>query len=717
MRNGSLRFPVKTNGNGIDSASESRSPGFSRPPIPARSHFRVSSGQNHLMQKSALRRPGLAPLNVGNERNRSNSESLLQATQNNRSKRMGIVPRKRNDLGTVTENQKDRTSFHSRGQSHASALRDWKQPANVDHLGSSNVNGYPQKHLQDIIHPVHTLIPYLVRAPKKRKRRSKPQFVDSAVGVRHSLSLFDQITNDLIQSLPSRPQKGLSRLKDAQHEASFKIASLHHSVNMLIQEGQNNRATQLTKKKASKLCENACVSAVARCIHLANLLLDQSAPILADGKKIYIRTLICHVLGCSTEICHAFHPIRQIPKRTTITQKWYKSKNLPLQAAHRSLHDEPLRDESLTPTRERPVTARRIKDWSSSQQLNISNGLKPTATDHRSAAQSNVSQSTFPQPTVPLYLNGRSRSSSHADQYNILSSTDSNFALSPAMTPSSLGTFSTPGTPFNRSRSSSVATGAHGGAITPAVALMSLEKDHGLQFRFDRIYKLLEQTISHSRKALPALKEIFIRALTEAQTDLDRAHCEEWARRVRTCSLASELSGIMHKRLQAVKSPDPNTPNDKSFWELAKRFLMALSNLLQDVQAGMREGYIPGDIIALMRPVSNSTKAASHEIRDSPWKQLLPGSSGAESAASPSNSSIASNATYGHHRQRRSSGSNSYAASIPPTPLSAALGPAAQATIPSAPASSGSLERSFQGGWGERADALLQMQQTMVYRR
>ncbi|KAL8931446.1 MAG: hypothetical protein Q9211_006955, partial [Gyalolechia sp. 1 TL-2023] len=181
--------------------------------------------------------------------------------------------------------------------------------------------------------------------------------------------------------------------------------------------------------------------------------------------------------------------------------------------------------------------------------------------------------------------------------------------------------------------------------------------------------------------------------------------------------LASELSTIVHKRLQAVRSPDPNAWNDKSFWELAKKFLATISDLLQDVRASFREGNAHPEIVALMRPVSNLSKATSHEIRDSPWNTFSSSgplsSAGFGGATSPSSTS---SSVYGH-RHRRSSGSNSYAASIPPTPLSAALGPAAQATIPSTPASSGSLERSFQGGWGERADALLQMQQTMVYRR
>ncbi|KAL8935275.1 MAG: hypothetical protein Q9216_005509 [Gyalolechia sp. 2 TL-2023] len=754
MRNGSLRFPVRTNGSISEITSEARSPGFAKPPIPARSHFRVTSGQNNLMQKSGLRRPGLAPLNVGNERNRSNSESILQATQNNRSKRMGMVPKKKNDLGTVAENQQNRNSFHLRGQSHASALRDWSQTEDIS-PSTTNGNQASRRYLSDVTHPSRTFVSHLTKSRKRRKQRLKPNFVDSAIGVRYSLSTLDQITNALIQSLQSRPQKNWSRVKDAQHDASFRIDSLHHSVNMLIHEGQSDRATRSSRKRSATLSLNACHSAIARYSRLANLLLDQSSQVMADGVKMYIRTLVSHVLGSSVEICHAFHPSGQSSKRTTITQKRFTSKRIPSQVTRRALHDEPLRDQSLTPTRERPVTARRIKNWNSPQQPDFLNSLKSSAAvvhqppgqpTSSLASQPTPTHSIVSQPAVPLYLNGRSRSNSRADQYNIPSSTDSNFALSPAMTPSSLGAFSIPGTPLNRSRSSSIAAGAHGGRLTPGSSTPYFENDSALQTQFDKIHRLLEQTVAHSRKALPTLKEHFIRALDEAQTDLDRAHCEQWARRIRTCSLASELCAIVHKRLQAVvrsSSPDPSW-TDKSFWDLAKKFLATISDLLQDVRAAFREGNTHPELVALMRPVSNLSRATSHEIRDSQWGSgnsnnnnnnttgflagaagfggggggaVSPGSVVSTTASSSGGGGGGGGSVFGHHRQRRSSGENSYAASIPPTPLSAALGPAAQATIPSTPAGSGTLERSFQGGWGERADALLQMQQTMVYRR
>ncbi|KAL8930185.1 MAG: hypothetical protein Q9208_000802 [Pyrenodesmia sp. 3 TL-2023] len=734
MRNGSLRFPVRTNGGASEPASEARSPGFIRPPIPAKSHFRVTSGQNHMMQKSGLRRPGLAPLSIGNERNRSNSESVLQATQNNRSKRMGIVPKKKHDLSTVQESKQNRTSWHLRGQSHASALPDWNHEGDVENRGVGN--GHSQRRLEDKVHGSGNLGQHLIKARKHRTKRAKTQPVGTVKGVRYSLSTFDQCTDHLIQSLSSQPAKSWSGLKDTQHEASFKLASLHHYVNSLVDGTRSDLRTGCSNKKTASVSVNACNSAIARFTRLAYLLLDQSSPILADGGHEYVRTIILQTLGSSTEVCHAFHGVGRAPKRTTLTPERFTPEKARLQApplrSLQDLHDRPFRDQSLTPTRERPVTAKRVKNFDTAQQSSIAaNSIKQTTIPHLPMSQPSMPQtavlpSTVPHSAVPLYINGRSRSNSRADQYNLPSSTDSSFALSPAMTPSSVGAFSVPGTPLNRSRSSSVAAGALNGRMTPATTYF--DPDPELPIHFNRIRILLDDLLNTSRRTLPRLKETFIRALGAAQTNLDQPVREEWARRVRTCSLAAELTTILLKRLQAIHQQHPTSTNntnpsgpliwnEKSFWELCKKFLAAVSDLLMDVRAGYKTGYIADDIVELMRPVSSLSRAVSHEIHDSPWNTFLAPGGGHSVAASPGSVTGSTSGAYGHSRQRRSSGENSYAAGVPPTPLSAALGPAAQATVPSTPASSG-LERSFQGGWMERADWSLQQQQhTMVYRQ
>ncbi|KAL8969342.1 MAG: hypothetical protein Q9183_002045 [Haloplaca sp. 2 TL-2023] len=744
MRNGSLRFPIKPNGSDYDSASEARSPGFAKPPIPARSHFRVTSGQNHMMQKSGLHRPGPAPLHLGNERNRSNSESvLLQGAPNNRSKRMGMI-KKKNDLGTVEESQQKRSSYHLRGQSHASALRDWDHEGEVEHASNGNGHLHPLERPSEALHRPGTLTPHLTSTKRHRKGRSSTNFVASAKSVRYLLVTLGQSTHSLVGSLPNKSRQWY-KTKDAQHEVTFSTDNLYHSVTELchLPEGKTMNTPRQSKRKAISLSIHACQSTIARCVHLCNLLLEQSSQLLKDGERMYIRTLIWHIVGTSAELCHALYEYGRSSKRTTITQHRVKPKTLPVQLSHETLREEPLRDQSLTPTRERPITAKRVKNWNSPLQSSV-----PSVPSVHAPVKPTI---TTGQPSVPLYFNGRSRSNSRADQYSLPSSTDSTFPFSPAITPSTTinqhSIPSIPSTPLNRSRSSSVAAGR----LTPAN--VHIDTDFGLAAHFDKIYKLLDETIAHAHRVLPTLEEHFRAAFNDALKDADRAVCETWSKRVRNCTIALDLSKNLFKRLQILRFQDSSsgslrssTHPEKAFWDLAKRFLASVGDLLMDVRAGYRERGLKHEVANLMRGISKASRSAGHEIADSPFIHLASPATVSGNASSGIGTAATSTATspgagpppgsalgpgtagtnyphHHHHRQRKSSGSNSYS-NVPATPLSAALGPAAQATVPSTPAS-GALERSFQGGWGERADTLLMMQQqqqqqqqqTMVHRR
>ncbi|KAL8866846.1 MAG: hypothetical protein Q9174_006043, partial [Haloplaca sp. 1 TL-2023] len=620
MRNGSLRFPIKPNGSDYESASEARSPGFAKPPIPARSHFRVTSGQNHIMQKSGFHRPGPAPLHLGNERNRSNSESvLLQGAPNNRSKRMGMI-KKKNDLGTVEESQQQkRSSYHLRGQSHASALRDWDHEGEVEHKSNGNGHLSPRQRLSNVLHQPGTLIPHLTSTKKRKKGRSRPDFVTSAKSVRYLLVTLGQSTHSLVGSLPSKSRQWY-KTKDAQHEVTFSTDNLYHSITELchIPEGKTMNTPRQSKRKAISLSINACQSTIARCIHLCDLLLEQSSQVVKDGERMYIRTLMRHIVGTSAELSHALYERGRSSKRTTITQHKIKPKALPVQLSHETLREEPLRDQSLTPTRERPTTAKRVKKWNSPLQSSVPRGplpVKPTI--------------TTAQPPVPLYFNGRSRSNSRADQYSLPSSTDSHFPFSPAMTPAStINQHSIPSTPLNRSRSSSVAAGR----LTPANIHLntSPDTDFGLTAHFDKIYKLLDETVSHAHRVLPTLEDHFRTAFNDALKDSDRAICETWSKRVRNCTITMDLSNTLFKRLQILRFHDSSSSGhpvkksqpDKAFWDLAKRFLASVSDLLMDVRAAYRERGIKQDVANLMRGISKASRSAGHEIADSPFIHL-----------------------------------------------------------------------------------------------
>ncbi|KPI41633.1 Leucine-rich repeat-containing protein sog2 [Cyphellophora attinorum] len=111
----SSRFPVIPSNNTSDGSSPPTGTWNNPPPIPTRSHQRMASGQS-----MALKRPGIAPL-ISSDRLRSNSETTVQ---NPRTKRMGMAPlaKAKPGLDSIDESRANRNS-HLRGISHNSALR------------------------------------------------------------------------------------------------------------------------------------------------------------------------------------------------------------------------------------------------------------------------------------------------------------------------------------------------------------------------------------------------------------------------------------------------------------------------------------------------------------------------------------------------------------------------------------------------------------------
>ena len=154
-------------------------------------------------------------------------------------------------------------------------------------------------------------------------------------------------------------------------------------------------------------------------------------------------------------------------------------------------------------------------------------------------------------------------------------------------------------------------------------------------------------------------------------------------------------------------------------------------------------GQLPEDIKQAMKPIQKAVKEASVAITASPWSHLAvrnesaysqqippmhPGSrvighgyggSNASSLPGPINTSIASISNYTHVGLPPTS--SGYVTPVPATPLTAALGAAAQATVPSTPSraptpvdQSAPLTGRFAGNVFERADRLLQQTQRRV---
>lgn len=229
-----LRFPVQTrkyghNTSESESASEIRSPGFVKPPLPARSHYRVPSSQNNvLLQNAALRRPGLAPLSLGNERNRSNSESILQATQNTRNKRMGMVPKKQTDVTVLDDTRANRNSHHLRGQSHGSALRQGTRAGDISPSNMTSLQGSEDQ--RGILgRPLSSLSQHKQQIPRRTR------IIEAAKGILYSLNLVHHHLEILFPVVKDGKPKR-SSLERVFHNAAIRVEHLDQELSKCMRD-------------------------------------------------------------------------------------------------------------------------------------------------------------------------------------------------------------------------------------------------------------------------------------------------------------------------------------------------------------------------------------------------------------------------------------------------------------------------------------------------
>lgn len=199
----------------------------------------------------------------------------------------------------------------------------------------------------------------------------------------------------------------------------------------------------------------------------------------------------------------------------------------------------------------------------------------------------------------------------------------------------------------------------------------------------------------------------------------------------------------MHLRLinMKVKDTTNNGRNDRSFWQLTKSFTQSFIDLVAEMKEAKALRLLAQDIVVILRPVQQTSREAVRLIDLSPWAYLT--EAGNQPLAPPpliTNGTLNGYFTSHHHsahtaysngfQQQYSShhpttspqvppltsvqaamqGVSPSSVALPATPLSAALGPAAQATIPSTPASAYG-DSFFRVDIGGRADAVLSAHQ------
>lgn len=240
---------------------------------------------------------------------------------------------------------------------------------------------------------------------------------------------------------------------------------------------------------------------------------------------------------------------------------------------------------------------------------------------------------------------------------------------------------------------------------------------------FERIFHQLTSAYTSALQALPLARRQFLRCLEAAEQQRESERIQVlWNNLLRRCQACLEVSDKLGMRLSTmkVKEPGGGLRNQREFWLLCKSFMQSFVELVTDMREVRSMQLLPQDVVIILRPVQKASREAGRLIEASPWSYLA--------------DMVANNAAPGNlygpplqppHSQHQMSASTSALAShpnayqlaanmspqsvtVPTTPLSAALGPAAQATVPSTPASAYS-DKFFEGDVFQRADSLLSM--------
>ncbi|KAI9930882.1 RAM signaling network component [Aspergillus wentii] len=666
----SSRFPViPSTGEG---ASGSRSPSLSRPPpIPIKSHYRIASGQSTSFQNNIIQRPGVTPLPGVNERNRSNSEGIIQASLAARSKRMGVI-RKNTDLGTLDETRPYRNS-HLRGLSHGSLLRTRPSGAANSHSPSSPRD---RRRLKDgFVNRMSSLPEH-----KGEKEAGEP-IIDCARGILFALVQVQSHVTALINVIRSDDSRGNNL------ELVFYNASTHvERLNDALDKAENNQTDDPDLRRLSNdNVKQECMTCIMVYTHVGTQLRNSLDKIVANGDSRYVRSLMLMMYGSVAELrnaCTSLGAPLQPRKQLSIGK-------LPIP----EITKEPAGPErfvgpTVTPTRgDNSLPMRRFRSDTTVQHPQITmNGPLPASSNYQSAVSSPGFGST------PFSFGQRSRSSSRSNLIN-------------TSVPSSLATPRS-GETFPPIPSSVVPR------INPLTGLDEIEEER----IFEKIFYQLTAAYTAALQALPLARRQFMRCLEVAEQARGSEGIQMlWNNLIRRCRVCLEVSEALGLRLSnmKVKEPGGGMRNHREFWQLCKGFMQSFVDLVTDMREVKSMQLLPPDIVIILRPVQRASREAGRLIETSPWSYL------ADMASANAPPNIYGPPLQAPHSQNPSSMStpngfqihsslSPQTMAIPATPLSAALGPAAQATIPTTPASAYS-DKFFEGDVFQRADSLLSM--------
>lgn len=554
------RFPIRVNGSDMP---DPRSPAVLRPPpIPSRSHARGLSQQN-----TAIRRPGVMPLTIGNpnERLRSNSETLLQASRaerpSERNRRMGIVSRKANELGTLDEDQANNRFSHYRGLSHGSSMTGNLNP-NANSAISPNSPAEPLLHRPNYVRRLSIL------PEQRRESKIFDPIIESAKGILYAIfqihpmiQLFTRLTNDGTTKRSS--------LEIVFYNTNFHIEQLEQEIQKHEFATENGPYTP----RENENVQRAVLTLINAYSHICAALLDNMDTIVDNGDPRYIRTMMMLLYHSIMEIRVTANEISGVSSGPVYHQAYRRPEGsrpptriddtIRAHSRESSMTPSSMTPSSMTPTMERPGPSNRSR--------------------HGPFVHNPSNLRVTTDMAVP-YINGSGR-----------------MAQITSATPRSGESFA---------------------SSNPDPRYLSDPTDE--ERRFEEIYLSLRKSSDLVMRILPNINQQFslYRRSAENQRAPDRiVRC--WKGLVAKCSIAITDAERLRDRLHSIKLNEPGVRTEPLFWSLCKSFIDSWAEFGSRLKSSMDHITFPLDIRTRLRPIQINVKESNQLIMNSRWVYLL----------------------------------------------------------------------------------------------
>lgn len=625
------RFPVRPSVSGIENfegLAKSDSPPSAPPPIPMRSHAR---GPSSSMNPTIIKRPGVSPLlTTGLDASRTRSESLATPA-NIRNRRQGYVPHKHTNLNSL-----DEMSNRMARSNHASALTPPHSRAPSVNSGFLNVSGGESS--SGAVSPTDGPVN---RAVLSRKLSSLPESRNSTVPTMNSIKAVKRVL--------------------------FILFYLHRPLADIAQQlgtGTPRRSTLEVQLATA----NVKVEELDRLIHKANNVMEDNMEVDGPMLMAIVRTAILALrsyvfvakeLNRNRQQCvkrvDAFH-VRQVI--TSVYSTMVEARNVCQLLGFKTVAANP-RD-----------TLRASQAYSS-RTVTPTQPKAPVGTRRRGAtilpSSSSVTNLRGMAPPVPLHT-----SSSRSNTVN---------------------SFGGPVTPRWNQSFSELSSMAHSRRQSRSNTMRSVTESDA-EDTADRLYLRLKACCDVASTTLPPVRaDLHSRKSVEDRAGNLRM-ASLYGNAIHKCDFAIATNNKLLSRLKVMHVGDP-ARYQLEFKQMAEQFTkvshtkqptVALDvfpqwvNFCQDwadfaeeIMTIAREGLDIGNIKHYLKPVHAACREVRHVARTvSPPSNRPPPSAGI-GFPPPLNTALA---------QQTASSINPH---VPVTPLGAALGPAAQATVPPTP--------------------------------